>query len=246
MRPLQLPRDLSTLGQHDLAPLAFKQHRDHLARARLAVLALGEGVALRHHSGHRRGPHQPAARRGVVEAGQQYHERNEAGRNCAERSHGTRHGDSRWSLDGCLMRFLEALKAGEGTIDDQQALKELRRAATSNGSTTRTELRRPQRRPAPRKSATVTRRSRSWPRGLCLRPGLRPLTSLREVSLRRTPSNLAHLRRRRCAPQERDRHSTVTLLARFLGLSTSVPRAQAVWYASSCSGTTCRIGLSAP
>ena len=36
--------------------------------------------------------------------------------------------------------------------------------------------------------------------------------------------------------------STVTLLARFLGLSTSVPRAQAVWVASSCRGTTCRIG----
>ena len=33
-------------------------------------------------------------------------------------------------------------------------------------------------------------------------------------------------------------YSTVTLLARFLGLSTSVPLAQAVWWASSCSGTT--------
>jgi len=41
-------------------------------------------------------------------------------------------------------------------------------------------------------------------------------------------------------------YSTVTLFARFLGLSTSVPRAQAVWYASSCSGTTWRMGLSAP
>ena len=41
-------------------------------------------------------------------------------------------------------------------------------------------------------------------------------------------------------------YSTVTLLARFLGLSTSVPRATAVCYASSCSGTTCRIGLNAP
>ncbi len=41
-------------------------------------------------------------------------------------------------------------------------------------------------------------------------------------------------------------HSTVTLFARFRGLSTSVPRAQAVWYASNCSGTTCRMGLSAP
>src|SRR4051812_38567169 len=43
-----------------------------------------------------------------------------------------------------------------------------------------------------------------------------------------------------------DGHSTVTLLARFLGLSTSVPRAMAVWYASSCSGTTCSSGLSGP
>ena len=42
------------------------------------------------------------------------------------------------------------------------------------------------------------------------------------------------------------RHSTVTLFARFLGLSTSVPRATAVWYASSCSGTTLRIGDSTP
>ena len=41
-------------------------------------------------------------------------------------------------------------------------------------------------------------------------------------------------------------YSTVTLFARLRGLSTSVPRATAVWYASSCSGTTCRIGLSAP
>lgn len=41
-------------------------------------------------------------------------------------------------------------------------------------------------------------------------------------------------------------HSTVTLFARFLGLSTSVPLASAVWYASSCSGTTCRMGESAP
>ena len=41
-------------------------------------------------------------------------------------------------------------------------------------------------------------------------------------------------------------HSTVTLFAKFLGLSTSVPRAQAVWYASSCSGTTCSSGERAP
>lgn len=41
-------------------------------------------------------------------------------------------------------------------------------------------------------------------------------------------------------------YSTVTDFARFRGLSTSVPRAHAVWYASSCSGTTCRIGESAP
>jgi hypothetical protein len=46
--------------------------------------------------------------------------------------------------------------------------------------------------------------------------------------------------------EERARHSTVTLFARFLGLSTSVPLAQAVWYASSCSGTTCRMGDRAP
>ena len=41
-------------------------------------------------------------------------------------------------------------------------------------------------------------------------------------------------------------YSTVTDLAKLRGLSTSVPRAQAVWYASSCSGTTCSSGLSAP
>src|SRR2546427_7126152 len=31
-------------------------------------------------------------------------------------------------------------------------------------------------------------------------------------------------------------YSTVTLLARLRGLSTSVPRASAVWYASNCTG----------
>ena len=41
-------------------------------------------------------------------------------------------------------------------------------------------------------------------------------------------------------------HSTVTLFARLRGLSTSVPRAHAVWYASSCSGTTCSNGLKGP
>lgn len=41
-------------------------------------------------------------------------------------------------------------------------------------------------------------------------------------------------------------HSTVTLLARLRGLSTSVPLAQAVWYASNCSGTTCSSGDSGP
>src|SRR3569623_845179 len=41
----------------------------------------------------------------------------------------------------------------------------------------------------------------------------------------------------------RGRHSTVTLLARLRGLSTSVPRDSAAWYASSCSGTTCSSGL---
>jgi restriction system protein len=49
----------------------------------------------------------------------------------------------------------------------------------------------------------------------------------------------------RGAPRDAD-HSTVTDFARFRGLSTSVPRAHAVWYASSCSGTTCRIGESVP
>lgn len=37
-------------------------------------------------------------------------------------------------------------------------------------------------------------------------------------------------------------HSTVTLLARFRGLSTSQPRKRAIWYANSCSGTTATIG----
>ena len=41
-------------------------------------------------------------------------------------------------------------------------------------------------------------------------------------------------------------YSTVTDFARLRGLSTSVPRASAVWYASSCSGTTCSKGLSWP
>ena len=41
-------------------------------------------------------------------------------------------------------------------------------------------------------------------------------------------------------------YSTVTLFAKFLGLSTSVPRAQAVWYASNWSGTTCNSGDSSP
>ena len=52
----------------------------------------------------------------------------------------------------------------------------------------------------------------------------------------------------RCSARNpwRSRYSTVTLFARLRGLSTSVPRAHAVWYASSCSGTTCRIGDSTP
>src|SRR4029077_8130166 len=37
-------------------------------------------------------------------------------------------------------------------------------------------------------------------------------------------------------------HSTVTDLARLRGLSTSLPRSNAAWCASSCSGTVCRIG----
>ncbi len=39
-------------------------------------------------------------------------------------------------------------------------------------------------------------------------------------------------------------YSTVTLLARFRGLSTLHPRATAAWYASSCSGTTLSSGCS--
>ena len=41
-------------------------------------------------------------------------------------------------------------------------------------------------------------------------------------------------------------YSTVTDFARLRGLSTSVPRASAVWYASNCSATTCRIGDKSP
>lgn len=41
-------------------------------------------------------------------------------------------------------------------------------------------------------------------------------------------------------------YSTVTLLARLRGLSTSVPRTHAVWYDSSCSGIVCTMGESAP
>ena len=39
-------------------------------------------------------------------------------------------------------------------------------------------------------------------------------------------------------------YSTVTLFARFRGLSTSLPRITAAWYASNCSGTTVTIGCS--
>jgi tRNA U55 pseudouridine synthase TruB len=63
------------------------------------------------------------------------------------------------------------------------------------------------------------------------------VTSLREVSVHQTPQ---------CAARTCDRHSTVTDFAKLRGLSTSVPRATAVWYASSCNGTTCSSGLSAP
>ena len=38
-------------------------------------------------------------------------------------------------------------------------------------------------------------------------------------------------------------YSTVTLFARFRGWSTSQPRRTAMWYASSCSGTTATIGI---
>jgi hypothetical protein len=37
-------------------------------------------------------------------------------------------------------------------------------------------------------------------------------------------------------------YSTVTLFARFLGLSTLHPRKTAAWYASSCNGTTLKSG----
>lgn len=61
------------------------------------------------------------------------------------------------------------------------------------------------------------------------------------VDLSAKPDWLLHLRHEwqgtPARPGPRN-HSTVTLFARLRGLSTSVPRAQAVWYASSCSGTT--------
>src|SRR5688500_18141539 len=44
----------------------------------------------------------------------------------------------------------------------------------------------------------------------------------------------------------RDDYSTVTDLARLRGLSTSVPRASAAWYASNCTGIACTIGDSTP
>ena len=43
----------------------------------------------------------------------------------------------------------------------------------------------------------------------------------------------------------RPRYSTVTLFARFRGWSTLQPRSTAMWYASSCSGTLARMGVSA-
>ena len=58
--------------------------------------------------------------------------------------------------------------------------------------------------------------------------------------------DIVDARYRCCSGQEGADHSTVTLFAKFRGLSTSVPRATAVWYESNCSGTTCRMGLSAP
>src|SRR6266571_4550008 len=44
--------------------------------------------------------------------------------------------------------------------------------------------------------------------------------------------------------ESRGDYSTVTDLARLRGWSTSHPRRTAMWYASSCSGTTSRIGSS--
>lgn len=50
-----------------------------------------------------------------------------------------------------------------------------------------------------------------------------------------------------CSSQQSIHHySTVTDFARFRGLSTSVPFAIAAWYASSCRGSTCRIGETQP
>ncbi len=49
---------------------------------------------------------------------------------------------------------------------------------------------------------------------------------------------------RHCAQANRaNRYSTVTDFARLRGLSTSVPRHTAMWYARSCMGTAMSIGL---
>ena len=60
------------------------------------------------------------------------------------------------------------------------------------------------------------------------------------------PSQLSIVARRPPTPDRcpAARYSTVTLLARLRGWSTSQPRRTAMWYASSCSGTTITIGVS--
>jgi hypothetical protein len=80
-------------------------------------------------------------------------------------------------------------------------------------------------------SQHVTPPSRSWPQGRLVAAAGAPRLHIgcADVSLRRKPKNLLRLRRRaQRAAQPVPVYSTVTLLARFLGLSTSVPRAQAV------------------
>ena len=65
--------------------------------------------------------------------------------------------------------------------------------------------------------------------------------AIRDVTAHRTPTHLGRrltrLRSGRVAP-----YSTVTVLARFRGWSTFSPLMPAMWYASSCSGITAKIG----
>ena len=55
-------------------------------------------------------------------------------------------------------------------------------------------------------------------------------------------SSISRPRINRCGVSFSTNHSTVTLLARFRGLSISRPSRSATWYASSCKGTTARSG----